>query len=233
MKKGSYGYLEKARKVSLIKSGLFLAAVLIVYFGALFYFKTNKNVFSILAAVGALPTGRSIVLSIMYLRAGSASARAYEAIEKACSLPEGCSGYDLYLTGYEHSFSVSHLAVLDRTVVGLAEDNSMDIRLCEAHIRDMVRKDEHVGYDVHIYRDLDKYIRTLQELSSAKESMKESAEGSTEESMEESMEGSTEESMEGSIKQTSKDSAGSPSESSDASSTEDRAVMKMILGISI
>ena len=229
MKKGSYGYLEKARKVSLIKSGLFLAAVLIVYFGALFYFKTNKNVFSILAAVGALPTGRSIVLSIMYLRAGSASARAYEAIEKACSLPEGCSGYDLYLTGYEHSFSVSHLAVLDRTVVGLAEDNSMDIRLCEAHIRDMVRKDEHVGYDVHIYRDLDEYIRTLQELSSAKESMEESME----EAMEESMEESTEESTEGSMKQSSKDSPGTPSGSSDASSAEDRAVMKMILGISI
>ena len=230
MKKGSYGYLEKARKVSLIKSGLFLAAVLIVYFGALFYFKTNKNVFSILAAVGALPTGRSIVLSIMYLRAGSASARAYEAIEKACSLPEGCSGYDLYLTGYEHSFSVSHLAVLDRTVVGLAEDNSMDIRLCEAHIRDMVRKDEHVGYDVHIYRDLDEYIRTLQELSSAKESMEESMEEAMEGSMEESMEGSTEGSMEESMEESME---GSPSGSSHASSAEDRAVMKMILGISI
>jgi hypothetical protein len=143
------------------------------------------------------------------------------AIEKACSLPEGCSGYDLYLTGYEHSFSVSHLAVLNRTVVGLAEDNSMDIRLCEAHIRDMVRKDEHVGYDVHIYRDLDEYIRTLQDLSSAKESMEESMEGSMEGSMEESMEESP------------KDSAGTPSGSSHASSAEDRAVMKMILGISI
>lgn len=197
MKKGSYGYLEKARKVSLIKSGLFLAAVLIVYFGALFYFKTNKNVFSILAAVGALPTGRSIVLSIMYLRAGSASAHAHEAIEKACSLPEGCSGYDLYLTGYEHSFSVSHLAVLDRTVVGLTEVNSMDIRLCETHIRDMVRKDEHVGYDVHIYRDLDEYVRTLQELSTTEGSGKESMKASAE------------------------------------STAEDRAVMKMILGISI
>ena len=97
----------------------------------------------------------------------------------------------------------------------------MDIRLCEAHIRDMVRKDEHVGYDVHIYRDLDEYIRTLQELSSAKESM--------EESMEEAMEESTE----GSMKQSSKDSPGTPSGSSHASSAEDRAVMKMILGISI
>lgn len=167
MKKGSFGYLEKARKRSLIKSGLFLAAVLIVYFAAFFYYKSNKNVFSILAAVGALPTGRSIVLSIMFLRAKSASQHVFDAVEKVKGLPEGCSGYDLYLTGYEHSFSISHLAVLDRTVVGLTEDSAMDIRLCETHIRDMVRKDEHVGYEVHIYRDLKEYVKTLQELSAA------------------------------------------------------------------
>ena len=167
MKKGSFGYLESARKKSLIKSGLFLAAVLIVYFGALFYFKTNKNVFSILAAVGALPTGRSIVLSVMYLRAESASEKARKAVEKAGGLPEGCSGYDLYLTGYEHSFSLSHAAVLDRTVVGLTEDETMDIRLCQNHIRDMVRKDEHVGYEVRIYRDLQEYTVALKHLSAA------------------------------------------------------------------
>lgn len=167
MKKGSFGYLENARKKSLIKSGLFLAAVLIVYFGALFYFKTNRNVFSILAAVGALPTGRSIVLSIMYLRAKSASEKVREAVEKVDGLPEGCSGYDLYLTGYEHSFSISHAAVLDRTIVGLTEDDTMDIRLCQNHIRDMVRKDEHVGYEVRIYRDLQEYTDTLSSLSSA------------------------------------------------------------------
>ena len=167
MKKGSFGYLESARKKSLIKSGLFLAAVLIVYFFFFFFFKTNKNVFSILAAVGALPTGRSIVLSVMYLRAESASEKARKAVEKAGGLPEGCSGYDLYLTGYEHSFSLSHAAVLDRTVVGLTEDETMDIRLCQNHIRDMVRKDEHVGYEVRIYRDLQEYTDALKHLSAA------------------------------------------------------------------
>lgn len=167
MKKGTFGYLENARKRSLMKSGLFLAAVLVIYFGALFYYKTNKNVFSILAAVGALPTGRSIVLSIMYLRAKGASRRVRDAVEKVEGLPRGCSGYDLYLTGYEHSFSVSHLAVLDRTVAGFVEDSGVDPQLCRNHIRDMVRKDEHVGYEVKIFRDLEEYTGTLRSLSEA------------------------------------------------------------------
>lgn len=167
MKKGTFGYLENAGKKSLIKSGLFLAAVLIIYFGALFYFKTNKNVFSILAAVGALPTGRSIVLTIMYLRAKGASEKVRDAVNEVEGLPEGCCGFDLYLTGYEHSFSISHLAVLDRTVVGLTEDSKVDLQLCRNHIRDMVRKDEHVGYDVQIFTDLQEYIQTLRRLSAA------------------------------------------------------------------
>lgn len=165
MKKGSFGYLKNARKKSLIKSGLFLAAVLIVYFAALFHYKTNKNVFSILAAVGALPTGRSIVLSIMLLRAKGASEKVFEAVEKVKGLPEGCSGYDLYLTGYEKSFSLSHAAVLDRTVVGLTEDEKTDCALCEKHIRDMVRKDSHVGYETRVYRDLAGYTEELKKLS--------------------------------------------------------------------
>ena len=167
MKKGSFGYLKNARQKSLIKSGLFLAAVMIVYFAAFFHYKTNKNVFSILAAVGALPTGRSIVLSIMLLRAKSASERVYEAVEKVRGLPEGCSGYDLYLTGYEKSFSLSHAAVLDRTVVGLTEDEKTDCALCEKHIRDMVRGDSHVGYETRVYRDLAGYTEELEKLSAA------------------------------------------------------------------
>ncbi len=167
MKKGTFGYLKSARKKSLIKSGLFLAAVLIVYFAALFHYKTNKNVFSILAAVGALPTGRSIVLSIMLLRAKGASERVFEAVEKVGSLPEGCSGYDLYLTGYEKSFSLSHAAVLDRTVVGLTEDEKTDCTLCEKHIRDMVKKDSHVGYETRVFRDLAGYTEELKKLSAA------------------------------------------------------------------
>lgn len=164
MKKGSFGYLKKAGKLSMIKSALMLAAILIVFFAALHYFKTNKNVFSILCAVSAIPTGRSIVETIMFLRAKSASGKVQEAVEGIKGLPAGACAYDLYLTAYEGAYSLSHAAVLDGTVAGLTEDGKTDCGLCRQHLLDMLKKDNHPGYDVHIYRDLDKYIEELNRL---------------------------------------------------------------------
>ena len=165
MKRGSFGYLQAAKKASLIKSCLMLATVLIIFFAAYFYFHTKKNVFSILAAVGALPTGRSIVGTVMFMRAKSASLKVKEAADQAAELPEGCSGYDLYLTAYERAYSVSHLTVVDGIVAGITEDEKTDCALCEKHLRDMLRKDRHPGYEVHIYRDLDKYVKEIERLS--------------------------------------------------------------------
>ena len=98
MKKGSFGYLQKKRVFSLVKSILFLAAVLIIYFTALHHFHTNKNIFSIIAAVGALPTGRSIVETVMCYRARSASDRVRQKVEEIPGISSCYSLYDLYLT---------------------------------------------------------------------------------------------------------------------------------------
>ena len=167
VKKGSFGYLRRAGKISLIKSAAMLAAVLIVYFTARWYFHTNKNVFTLLAAAGALPTGRSIVMSIMLLRAVGASEQVHKVIETISGLPADCSGYDLYLTAYERSYSISHAAVVGGIVAGLTEDKNTDCRLCEQHLREMLKKDSHNGYEVHIYNDTDQYVKALTEMCAA------------------------------------------------------------------
>lgn len=85
MKKGTFGYLQRKRTISGLKSVLLLSVVLAVFFGAKAYYGTEKTVFSILAAVGALPAGRSIVVTIMCLRAKGASEKARQAIEAVLS----------------------------------------------------------------------------------------------------------------------------------------------------
>ena len=166
-KKGSFGYLQGKRTFSIIKSALFLAAVLLIYFLALRHYHTNKNIFSLLAAVGALPTGRSIVESIMCMRAKGATGAVRDRIEKVPGMPLAASGYDLYLTSYERAFSVSHLAAADHTVLGLVEDPGTDAPLCVRHIEQMLEKDGKEGYQVQICSDPDEYIRALTGLCAA------------------------------------------------------------------
>ena len=164
MYKGSFGYLQKKRVFSLVKSILFLAAVLIIYFTALHHFHTNKNVFSIIAAVGALPTGRSIVETVMCFRARSASEKVRKLTEEIPGLNKCYSLYDLYLTSYERAYSLSHAAIGNGLLVGLTEAQDTDCRLCEQHISDMAAKDGIDGFKAVIYKDFDEYADALKEL---------------------------------------------------------------------
>lgn len=164
MSKGSFGYLRNKRTKSLVKSCLFLAAVLAIYFIALWHFHTNKNVFSILAAVGALPTGRSIVETIMCFRAGSASEKARDAVARVKGLQPETSGFDLYLTSYERAFSLSHAAVGNGQLIGLCEQPETDCLLCGQHISRMLEKDGNADYKVRIYKNLDEYSEALERL---------------------------------------------------------------------
>ena len=169
MKKGSFGYLQKKRVFSLVKSILFLAAVLIIYFTALHHFHTNKNIFSIVAAVGALPTGRSIVETVMCYRARSASDRVRQKVEEIPGISSCYSLYDLYLTSYERAYSLSHAAIGNGLLVGLTEAQDTDCRLCGQHICDMAAKEGIEGFKADIYRDLDEYAAALKDLIRNKE----------------------------------------------------------------
>ena len=169
MKKGSFGYLQKKRVFSLVKSILFLAAVLIIYFTALHHFHTNKNIFSIIAAVGALPTGRSIVETVMCYRARSASDRVRQKVEEIPGISSCYSLYDLYLTSYERAYSLSHAAIGNGLLVGLTEAQDTDCRLCGQHICDMAAKEGIEGFKADIYRNLDEYAAALKDLVRNKE----------------------------------------------------------------
>ena len=169
MKKGSFGYLKRIRALSLMKSALLLAAVLATYFVALRHFGTNRNVFSILAAVGALPAGRSIVESIMCLRARGASRQVEEAVSRAGDFPAGTSGFDLYLTAYETAYSLSHAAVGGGKLIGYTESPGTDPERCARHIEGMLEKDGIRGLEVHIYQDLPEYAEALGEAAAARD----------------------------------------------------------------
>ena len=67
--KGEFGYIKHNRKVAIIRTAICLAFTLALFFTGLILNHTQKNVFSIFAALGCLPTGWSAVNMIMLLKA--------------------------------------------------------------------------------------------------------------------------------------------------------------------
>ena len=94
-RKGTYGYIKRGRILFGAVTFCLLAAVLAMYFGAQWYFKTNKNVFTILAALSCIGVGKFAVDFIMFCRAGGCSESAREAIELHKGKLPGA--YDLFI----------------------------------------------------------------------------------------------------------------------------------------
>ena len=160
--KGKYGYIETRRKLGMIRAALGLAVILAVYFAAAKYFGTNRNVFTIIAALLCIPEGMWIVNLIMFLRAKGCSAGARSLIEiHDAALP---GAYDLYLTGYEKSFQLSHAAAADGVLCAYTEVRSADLAAGESHIARMLEEAGHTGYDIRIYNNLEQYLNRLDEL---------------------------------------------------------------------
>ena len=162
IKKGEYGYIDSRRKLYLALTILMLLIVIGIFLTGYFYYGTNASVFSIIAALGCLPTGWSGVHLIMLVKASGCS----EALQKKL-IGHGTGliqAYDLYMTSYSANYPFSHLSICGRNIAALTESDHCDLRAAEEHIRSMMAADGWEGYSVKVYRDTDKYILRLDQL---------------------------------------------------------------------
>lgn len=160
--KGTYGYIENRRKLGVLRSVIGLAVIAAVYFAAARYFGTNRNAFTIIAALLCIPEGMWIVNLIMFFRAKGCSAGARSLIEIHDAAVPGV--YDLYLTGYDKSFQVSHAAAADGVLCVFTEARKTDPASCAEHIGRMLEEAGHTGCSITVYDNLDQYLNRLDEL---------------------------------------------------------------------
>ncbi|MDO4284365.1 MAG: hypothetical protein Q4C60_03425 [Eubacteriales bacterium] len=162
-KKGEFGYIEAGKKKMILLTALMLIMVLLLYFVPLWYFGTNKNLFTILAALGCLPLGKSAVSMVMFLRARGCSPQVRSAV--LAHAGEVSGAYDLYMTSYSKNFQLSHLAAAGKNVCAFTETASCDAQAGEKHILKMMEDNGFHGYTVKIFYNLDKYVKRLDELN--------------------------------------------------------------------
>ena len=190
VKKGSYGYIRNRRFIMCAVSALMLAVILIMYFGARAHFGTNRNLFTIFAALCCIPAGKSIVSTIMYFLADGCPAVYKDPIDTASA--GLVSAYDLYMTSYERNFVLWHTAVINGSVLIFAAqdtaqhkepkrkdtprpagkkrfagiipstppDRPADV---QEHIRTILANDGIKNWNVHVFTDADRYCRRVSE----------------------------------------------------------------------
>ncbi len=168
VKKGNFGYIESARKFAIMRTAISLLACLALFLIGLLIHHSNKNAFSIIAAVGCIPAGLSAVNMIMYLKAHPCSKEAYDKIE---SHRGGLLiRYDLEMTSYEENYSIAAATVLDKNVCCFTELKSLDLENCEKHIRNQIAQSGYSSYTVKVFKDINAFCNRLDQLEQIRES---------------------------------------------------------------
>jgi len=164
--KGEYGYIRSSRLVWSMLTALMLAAVFATYFVPKAYYGTNRNLFTIFAALMCLPAGKMAVRVIMLFRARECDDQTRRVIEgtlENAAASVACA-YDLFMTSYDKNYALSHAAASESCVIALTQDAGCDVPSGERHIRNMLEGGGLGGFTVKIFRDPAQYTERLKHL---------------------------------------------------------------------
>ena len=160
--KGDFGYIKYSRKKAIIRTAISLAATILIFVIGLLIYHSQKSVFSIIAALGCLPTGWSAVNMIMLLKAKPCDEKDHEKIlEHAGDL---LIHYDHIITSYDKNFYVNASTVLDKNIICYTADKDMEVADCEKHIKKMMAPSGYSSYSIKIFEDIDKFCDRLDQL---------------------------------------------------------------------
>ncbi len=160
--KGEFGYIAYRKKVTSIRTLICLLIAVGLFVAGLIIYGSQKNVLSIIAALGCLPTGWSAVNMIIFLKAKGCSDQAHSEIEKVRG--DLLIHYDHVITSYDKNFNVSASTVLDKNICCFSEDRSYDTGDLEKHIKKMMAQSGYSSYSIKVFDKLDAFTDRLSQL---------------------------------------------------------------------
>lgn len=161
--KGDFNYLNDKRKRVIILTVIYFAIALSLFFAGYLTTHTKKNLLTIVAVLGLLPASKSMVSAIMYIRAKGCSVKSRDII-----LPHAdklISMFDMYFTSYTKNYSLAHMIVKNKVIIGYSEDKDIDFKACSEHITTMLANKGLKNLTVSLTDDIDKYISMLDNLN--------------------------------------------------------------------
>jgi hypothetical protein len=160
--KGEFGYIPYRKKLTITRTVVMLAITVAIFLVGLLIFKSQKSIFSIIAAVCCLPTGLSAVNMIIFLRAFGCSDSDHEQIE--AHRGNLLIHYDHVITSYDKNFNVAATTVLDKNICCYTSDKSYDTPDLEKHIRKMMASSGYTDYSIKVFDKLPQFLERLDSL---------------------------------------------------------------------
>lgn len=162
--KGDRDYLKKKRTRVIVLTIIYFAAALSVFLIGYITTGSKRNLLTVVAVLGLLPACKSTVNMIMFLRAKGCSQEVANLIEEHSG--RLISMFDMYFTSYSKNFSISHMVVENKVIIGLTEDVKFDSKAFNEHIETMLKNAGHNNVTISVTDSVDKYLVMLDNMNS-------------------------------------------------------------------
>lgn len=170
-KKGEFGYPPYERKRVIIRTAAyFLISIAVFLLG---YFSTGKkeNLLTIVAVLGMLPSSKSLVAVIMFLKIPKFNEKTYQELSrKAGDVP---AIYSMYLTSYKSNFPINCFAIRGNNLIGYTEFPDCNATACEEHIKGILKQNSFKNMTVKIFHEKTRFMERLEQLQGLESSKKE------------------------------------------------------------
>ncbi len=161
--KGSFGYIVAKRRSTLIRTLLYFGISVALFAAGYITTGQKENLLTVVAVLGCLPASKSLVNTIMFFRAGGCSREAKETIEPLEGRLVGM--YDMYFTSYQKNFSLSHMVVDGRVILGYTESPQCDREACTEHLQTMLRQGGFKDVTITLTDQISRYCGQLRNLN--------------------------------------------------------------------
>ncbi len=138
--KGNPNYIEKRKRIIIIKNilefGIVIALVILGYVQT----KTRMNLLTVIAVLGCLPAAKALVELIMILPHHSIEEE--KAVEIQSKTSELTVAYDMVLTTEKKIMPIACIVISDNTICGYAPNQKTDLNFASQHMQDMLEQNK-------------------------------------------------------------------------------------------
>lgn len=167
--KGDFRYPPYERNIVILRTVIYFMMSIAVFLLGYFSTGQKENLLTIVAVLGLLPSSKSLVSVVMYLRIPKFNEIIYQEISSV--MGDLSAIYSMYLTSYKSNFPINCFVVRGKNIIGFSEFKTCDTNACEEHIKDILRQNGFKNMTIKIFSDQKRFMERaaqLEELDAGK-----------------------------------------------------------------
>lgn len=158
--KGDRGYIDRHKMIQLLTALGLLVIVVIIYYTGIIKYHNTKNIFTVMAAVSAIPAAKFAVSYIVMIPYQSSSKEQYERLQK-CVNAKILS--DMLLSSPDKIIHVEFAGIRDNAVYCFISNQKYEKVDCEKYIRSFLETECKISA-VRVFQEFDKFERAISAL---------------------------------------------------------------------